>query len=383
MTVRNVDSRREWIDADAGRSDVSSSRWHAAQAVTEARASTIPPASRASTAPPRVSTLPPDPPPAPEPLPVPATTADGRAILALGAERFVVLDEVIGCGERTIVYRGELEVYGVRRLVAVKIFDGVPADERAAFARRLDSAASRAERVVHPNVVATYDQGIRDDGAPFVVTALVEGTTLDRVLLASRSPLEIDHAVLIVLHAANALAAAWSGGELVHGALCARDVFVSIDGAVKIADFGLSDATWESASVRTPNGLSPRLAAAAPEIAAGASPSAASDVFALGILLHELVAGPRFTGSASIAEAIRDVHEGTVRENPFALATLPLSLRAVMRRALERDPALRFPDAHALATALGPIARPLGVRDSARMPVSSRRGSALLSPAAP
>lgn len=355
VTARCVDSRREWIDADAARSALSSDHVHAAQVVPEARTPTL----------------------VPEPPPVPSPSTDVAArhgILYLGVERRVVLDEVIGCGARTIVYRGALQVYGAKRPVAVKIFDGVSTEERPAFARRLDSAASRAACVVHPNVIATYDHGVRDDGAAFVVAELVDGTTLDRVLLSRAVPLEIDHVVLIVLHTANALAAAWSGAHpdgrtlaLSHGSLCARDVFLSSDGAIKIADFGLSDATWESGAVRTPDALSPRLAATAPEIAAGAPMSAAADVFALGVLLHELAVGPRFAGNASTAEALRDVRDGVVRENPFAMATLPTSLRALMRRALDRDPALRFPDARAFAIALGTIARPLGIRDSARM----------------
>lgn len=289
-----------------------------------------------------------------------------------------MLDGVIGCGSRTVVYRGTLESYDARRPVAVKVFDGIAPADRAAFVRRFDVAATRAACVVNARVVATYDHRV-GDGAPFVVTERVDGTSLDRILAGRSGALDIDHAVLIALRAAEALDAAWSGDHpdggklhLAHGALCARDVFINARGVVAVADFGLSD-PYEASRAKTVDPSSPRLAATAPEIAAGASPSARADVFALGVLLHELVAAPRFAWCSSPADALRGVRAGIVRENPFAMASLPTSLRDVIRCATEGDPMQRFADAGALAASLRRIARPLGVRDSARLPVSRPR----------
>jgi serine/threonine-protein kinase len=303
--------------------------------------------------------------------------------LDLEGGRRVVLQSLCGCGSRTVVYRAALEAYETSRPVAVKLFDGVSSEERPAFEHRLAATAQRAACVVHENVVATYDHCAAGAGAPFVVTELVDGVSLERCLAARDGPLPIELALLVAMRAADALAAAWSGTHpdgkpiaLAHGAFTARDVFLTKSGAIKVGDFGLDATGWESSAVRTIDALSPRLASMAPEIAAGRSPNASSDVFSLGVLLRELLAGPRFAGCESVADAMRDVQAGIVRENPFAMTMLAKPLRALLRCATDPDPLQRFPNAHAFATTLARIERPLGVRDDKALVARFARGEA-------
>lgn len=234
------------------------------------------------------------------------------------------------------------------RRVAIKLLrDGV-ADPRAR--ERFLREARASGGFVHPNVVMLFDTGVHEE-QPFLVMELVEGQTL-REVLDERTSLPVPEAVGVADSVLAALGAAHDRG-LVHRDVKPGNVLVSRDGRVKLADFGIAKAMHDAAEALTATGqVLGTPAYLSPEQAAGADATPASDVYATGVLLYEMLAGePPFTGEHPMAVAL--AHQQT--EPPPLVerrADVPAPIAAVVHRALEKDPARRFDDARKMRTAL-------------------------------
>ena len=291
----------------------------------------------------------------------------------LGDGRRVRLVELLGKGACSSVYRGALESRsGVQRAVAVKLFGAVASEEAPQVFELLARTARRWACIRHPNVVATFDCG-RWHATPFVVTELVDGVTLQTVLERGRERrqrLALDLALFIAVEVAEALSGARTargadGVQLgvLHLGLTAREVLLSFRGEVKVTDFEVSTTRAASSSVRSLRAVAGRATMMAPEIAQGGSGDARSDVFSLGVLLRELLVGPRFPTTLSNAEAIRLARDGYVQPICFQ-PHLPEALVRTMTRALEIDPMDRFPNATAMLYELRRVALGMGVGDA-------------------
>ncbi len=282
------------------------------------------------------------------------------------------LVERLGKGTLSTVYRAVLESHhGVCREIALKLFHAIGSDESDHVALRLGEAASRSACVRHPNVVAVYEMGFAQ-AQPFFVEELVEGTTLATLMerYAQRERrMPSDVALFIATEMAEALNGARIAVDhdgvqlgLLHLGLTAREVLLSWRGEVKVSDFEVSIARGATSSVRSLRAVAARAATMAPEVAQGNPGDARSDVFALGVLVRELLVGPRFPKQLGNADTIRLAREGWMQPTVIP-PNLGPGLEAVLDRALQVEPDDRYPNASALAFDLRRVALAMGVGD--------------------
>jgi hypothetical protein len=215
------------------------------------------------------------------------------------------------------------------------------------FAARFKQEARSAGSLSHPNIVSVYDYGTdAETGGQFIVMQLIDGEDL-AAILKKRGPLKTEDAVRIAIGVASALEAAHRRG-IVH-----RDVKpgnILIDQDVKVTDFGIARAVSEASMTVTGTTLG-SVHYFSPEQARGDEVTGKSDVYALGIVLYEMLTGHRpFEGDSAAGVALKRLTEDPLP--PTVHGPVPPALSAIVMRALERDPANRFPDAGAFAEAL-------------------------------
>ncbi len=250
------------------------------------------------------------------------------------------------------VWRAEHLTLG--RAVAVKFLHaaGSPNGEAA---QRFVREARLAASITHRNVVDIVDFGLTEpDHVPYMVMELLRGRALGEHLEAS-GPLAIPDAARIVSELLRGLAAVHDAG-LVHRDLKPDNIFLvdDEDGAYpKLVDFGLSrrvgrsDMTAQGIILGTPDYMSPEQAEGASHI------DARTDVYAMGVILYELVSGQMPFDGASLAELLSHVADGTSIPLRARLPDAPEALVAIIERAMHRDPGQRFASAREMRAALG------------------------------
>jgi serine/threonine-protein kinase len=307
------------------------------------------------------------------------TSPDATPPFAAGLrlhERYL-LRARIGLGGMSEVWSADDEV--LDRPVAVKALAAPLAadpDLRATLRREARAAA----RLNHPHITQVYDYGeaaLPDEALrPYLVMELVRGQGLAARLAAGPLPWPV--AVRTVAQVASALAAAHAAG-LVHRDVKPGNVMLTPNGA-KVLDFGLA----ALAGTTTPAGA-PRIgtpAYAAPERTASAPPKPATDVYALGVLLHEVLTGRTPRHVRSWADVTRAHREAVA---PLDVPGLPPGVAAICAGCLARDPRRR-PTAAAVAAGLTEVLRPdrmiVEVRDAASGGVGRAQSGASGSPSA-
>ena len=276
--------------------------------------------------------------------------------------RYELLD-LLATGGMGQVWRGRDLL--LQRPVAVKVLRSEFAGDPT-FAARFRAEAQHTAVLAHRNIAALFDYGEvaagngRPEALAYLVMELVEGESLS-ALLAREGRLDAARALDVLQQTAAALAAAHAAG-VVHRDVKPGNVLVGSDGTVKITDFGIA---WSASSV--PLTQTGQIVGTAhylsPEQAAGSKAGPASDVYALGMIGYECLAGRRaFDGDNSVQIALRQL-----RDLPDPLPDdVPAPVRALIARALVKDPADRFPDGAAFRTAVEDVqagrALPPGVR---------------------
>ncbi len=269
------------------------------------------------------------------------------------ADRYRVVGK-LGAGGMGTVYEAVQE--GLGRHVAVKVLRGAYAEDAEAITR-FQREAHAAASLGHPNIVAVTDFGVHD-GVPFMVMERLEGAPLSRVIASERA-LSPTRAAWIASQALSALAAAHRAG-IVHRDIKPDNVFLTevsgVRDVVKVLDFGVarctdaqgtSNLTATGAVLGTPAYMSP-------EQARGRVVDARTDLYAVGVLLYEMLSGRQPFQASNYHALLFAVLEETPPSLAVLRPDLAPALVAVIERAMAKDSDARFQSADALRDALSP-----------------------------
>ena len=297
-----------------------------------------------------------------------ASAGDGGAIPAIGVPSIDVpaallpagsavgpyrVDRLIGAGGMGQVYSARDERIG--RDVAIKVLPAECAADRERL-RRFEQEARASGALNHPNVLTLYDIGTAD-GRPYLVMELLDGETLrDRLARGALAP---NRSCEIAAAIARGLAAAHTKG-IVHRDLKPENVMIARDGRVKVLDFGIAKLRARGAAPEAPTAEAAHRTGAdvvlgttaymAPEQVRGRDVDERADLFALGIILFELLSGKRPFDRDSRADTMAAI----LNDDPprLGLAAAAPALERIVQRCLEKDPDARFQSARDLAFAL-------------------------------
>ncbi len=255
------------------------------------------------------------------------------------------LVELVGSGGMAVVYKGIDTL--LHRPVAIKILREAYAGD-STFLARFQQEARSAARLDHPNVVTVYDVG-QDGDWHYTVMEYVEGEDL-KTLIRRKGQLSVDEAVRIAAQVAAGVGHAHKAG-IIHCDVKPQNVLITPEGVAKVADFGIARALSESGLTDSDVVWGSPLYFS-PEQAAGERPSPASDVYSIGVVLYEMLAGvPPFQAEKPTALALMHI-----REEPSPLSVynpqVPPQLEWVVRKVLAKEPSARYRTAGQLALVL-------------------------------
>ena len=253
--------------------------------------------------------------------------------------RYQVRSRIARGGMATVYLATDLRL---ERRVAIKVMHGHLADDSQYKARFIQEARSAA-RLAHPNVVNVYDQG-QDGETAYLVMEYLPGITL-RDLLMEHKVLTTMQAIDIMEAILSGLAAAHKNG-IVHRDLKPENVLLADDGRIKIGDFGLARAA--SANTATGNALLGTIAYLSPELVTRGVADTRSDIYAVGIMLYEMLAGEQpFKGEQAFQIAHQHAND-TVPTPSTKNPRVPAELDELVLWATARDPDQRPRDAKAM-----------------------------------
>jgi predicted ATPase len=266
------------------------------------------------------------------------------------------IEALLGAGGMGEVYRARDEQLG--RMVAVKV---VLEGKDAGLVLRFRQEARMASSLNHPNIVTVYDAG-EADGAPYLVSEYVEGEVLRARM---RVGLAVGEAVEVARQVASALGAAHAAG-IVHRDIKPENVIVRGDGLVKVLDFGIAKLLERARSralrdtltapMTGPGVIIGTAAYMSPEQARGEEVDVRTDVWSLGVMLYEMVAGQRpFRGATQM-----NVLLAVMNQEPEPLEGVPKGLVEVIKRALRKRAGERYQTVGEMAGALERLGEAFG-----------------------
>ena len=267
---------------------------------------------------------------------------------------------------RHLARGGMAEVYVaedqlLNRTVAVKVlFPELARDE--AFVERFRREARAAASLNHHNIVSVYDFG-EDAGSWFIVMEYVEGRTL-RDIIRADAPMDPGRATEMASEVAAALSAAHEQGIIHRDVKPANVLIAAGTGTVKVADFGIARAANTRQGLTMPGTVLGTATYLSPEQAQGAEVDYRTDVYSLGMVLYEMLAGqPPFRGDSPVAVAYQQLSQ--IAPPPSTLnPRVPPALDAIVGKAMAKDPAGRQASAEDLRAELLTVDRAVGDPDA-------------------
>jgi hypothetical protein len=281
-------------------------------------------------------------------------TPSTPAMPSLVADRYEIASE-LGAGGMGRVFLAHDR--RLRRDVAIKMLSGAHGEEAI---RRFEVEARAAGSLNHPHILSVHDIGTHE-GAPFIVSELLEGQTLRSRLAHGALPLRktLDLAVQL----ARGLSAAHEKG-VIHRDLKPENLFLTGDGRLKILDFGIAklvgdDPRWTNKPNTDTGTVMGTVGYMSPEQVRGEHADHRSDIFSFGVILYEMLAGLRAFERPAAAETGNAI----LHEEPKPLPeTIPDQVRRAVERCLEKDPAERLQSARDLAFLLEGLSATSGPR---------------------
>lgn len=259
-------------------------------------------------------------------------------------ERYQII-KLIGDGGMARVYLANDLI--LKRQVAIKILRHELADD-GTFIKRFEREARAVTSLSHPNIVSIYDIG-NDRGNYYIVMEYIEGKTLKH-LIQERGALNVTETLALMKQITNGVAHAHSHG-IIHRDLKPQNILLKRDGTVKITDFGIA-LTNTSTSITKTNSIMGSVHYLAPEIARGDAASVQSDIYALGIIMYEMLTGKLpFRDSAPVAIVMKHMREPFPSVRDFD-ASIPQSVENTIILATAKSKRNRLRTARELYAAL-------------------------------
>ena len=295
-----------------------------------------------------------------------------RSRAALVVDRYELFD-VLGVGGSAVVHIGRLRATGgFVRTVAIKRLKTELEYDAEARESLLEEARVLG-RISSPHVVAAIDVVRRRQGDPFLVMEYIEGETLARLLRASaadRVPIAIAIAIAIDalrgLHAAHEAKDARGGNlDVTHADISPENLMVGADGLTRVCDFGITRARHVELAVEAAVGVRGKLPYLAPEQLIGERPDRRSDVYAVSVVLWEMLVGRLLFDAVDAAENVTRILGGTVVPPRMLVGGVGYEVESAVLRGLARHPRDRFETAAAMARALAAASRAASVSDVA------------------
>ncbi|MFO0759359.1 MAG: protein kinase [Byssovorax sp.] len=265
-----------------------------------------------------------------------------------------VIEEALGMGGMATVYRAHHKL--IDRPCAVKVLSAQFAQDPTTR-ERFRRESKHAQRLAHPNIIEIFDQGETDDGVPFLVMELLEGSSLAEVM--AKGPMPLERALPIAVEMSRALARAHDF-EVIHRDLKPENVFLLPGDHVKLLDFGIARCTQDARLTNlgeifgTPQYM-------APERGSSIDAGPPADLYAFGVMLFEMIAHRLpFEAKDPASWLMKHLKDPAPHLRQFVPGA-PEPLDRLIFDLMAKDPAERPVDAHRVQAALMAICRSLGI----------------------
>ncbi len=259
-------------------------------------------------------------------------------------ERYEIV-EILGEGGMAFVYKARDKQ--LQRDVAIKTLKPNYVNQEK-FVDRFRREAQTAANLNHPNIVQIFDWGIEDE--PYFVMEYIEGNTLTSIISGNRT-VGLNDVLYIGSQVANGLKEAHKRG-LVHRDIKPGNIMITPDGKVKVTDFGIVSLQNEESDITKTGAVLGTASYISPEQAQGKPVSFESDLYSLGTVIYELIAGkPPFTGDSPIATATKHLTDKPEKLSNYR-KDIPKALENAVLKLLEKRPSDRFKSAEDLRALL-------------------------------